>query len=465
MKESGQQKYAETYGGRFGAVFPLVMMLAGMLILSLLGYRSTKSLWGAGLLAVVAGYFVYKDKKRFQKVMVDGVADRIFCTMIPIFLLSGILSRILGISHLVSALVWLISRLHVSSGIIPMICFLMGVLLSSATGSCAGTCAAMVPIMLPLATQMGCNIGLTCGAILSGGCFGDNLAPISDTTIASSLSQEIDVSRVVRSRFKYSIVAGIPTTIAFMIAGLITTESTAVESLMADGTYVTSLAFLIVPVLVVVFMLKTGNFFTSIIISEIVGVIMLACFGFITFGSVFSPDGLIASGCASMLNAIVFMIFIFIVVALIRDAGVLDMLRDALVSRAKSETAAESAAGAMVCLVAVMIGSGTSSIVFCGPIIRGMLRPFKIERARAANFLDGLGCGTGYLIPYNAGVLNLAALAIATGVVTEAFSGFDFIMFNFYSMALFIVYWVAILSGWGRKHETDEELAADGIVI
>jgi hypothetical protein len=59
----------------------------------------------------------------------------------------------------------------------------------------------------------------------------------------------------------------------------------------------------------------------------------------------------------------------------------------------------------------------------------------------------------------------LASLAVAAGVVKEGYNPIEFVVFNFHSMALVIVFWFAILSGWGRKHETDEELLADGIVI
>ena len=41
----------------------------------------------------------------------------------------------------------------------------------------------------------------------------------------------------------------------------------------------------------------------------------------------------------------------------------------------------------------------------------------------------------------------------------------SFVGYNFHSMALAVVFWFAILTGWGLRHETDEELAADGIVI
>ncbi len=80
-------------------------------------------------------------------------------------------------------------------------------------------------------------------------------------------------------------------------------------------------------------------------------------------------------------------------VSLISHAGVLDAILKFMQSKAKSDLSAEVAAGAMVSIVGIAISSGTSAITFCGPIIRSLLRPFKIDRARAANLLDGLGCG------------------------------------------------------------------------
>lgn len=73
------------------------------------------------------------------------------------------------------------------------------------------------PVMIPLAVGMGCNVNLICGALLAGSCFGDNLAPISDTTIASSLSQEVDVMKVVKSRLKYAVIAGGAASVGYIV--------------------------------------------------------------------------------------------------------------------------------------------------------------------------------------------------------------------------------------------------------
>ena len=460
-----KKQFAETYGGMFGAMLPLIAMIGGMLVMVAMGMRSTKNFWGAGYLAVIAGFLVYKDKKEFQRAMINGIRDNIFAFMIACFLLAGVMSKILTASHLVDSLLWILSKANMSPAFMPIICFFICVVLSSATGSAAGAMNTAGPIMIPLAVGMGCNVNLICGAILAGSCFGDNLAPISDTTIASSLSQEVDVMRVVKARLKYALLAGGISAVIYIIMGFMGTSSGAAETVAVDATYASSLIFLILPVLVIVLMLRGSGLFTSLLVSEIVGIIMLFAFGYMDIATLFAKDGLIASAFDGMIGSIVFILFIFVMVSLIQEAGVLESILTFMRSRAKSDRTAEIAAGAMVSIIGVAISSGTSAITFCGPIIRSLLRPFKIDRARAANLLDGLGCGVGYLVPTNPGCLNLAAIAIASGVVSEGYNAVSFVGYNFHSMALFVVFWFAILTGWGRRHETDEELAADGIAI
>ena len=76
------KKYAETYGGMAGAVLPLIIMMGTMIFMVAFGMRSTKNFWSAGYFAVLAGFLVYKDKKAFQKALIDGVRDNIFAFMI-----------------------------------------------------------------------------------------------------------------------------------------------------------------------------------------------------------------------------------------------------------------------------------------------------------------------------------------------------------------------------------------------
>ena len=460
------KKYAETYGGMAGAVLPLIIMMGAMIFMVAFGMRSTKNFWSAGYFAVLAGFLVYKDKKAFQKALIDGVRDNIFAFMIACFLFAGVMSKILTASHLIEALLYVMTKINMSPALMPIICFFICVVLSSATGSAAGALNTAGPLLIPLSVGMGCNVNLICGAILAGSCFGDNLAPISDTTIASSLSQEVDVMKVVRSRFKYALIAGAISVVGYLVFGFMDAgNGVSAEMAAVDATYASSIVFLIIPVLVVVLMLRGSGLFTSLLVSEMAGFVLLFAFGYLTPSELVAKDGLIANAFDGMLSSIIFILFIFVMVSLISEAGVLDAILVWMRKYAKSEKSAEIAAGAMVSVMGIVISSGTSAISFCGPIIRKLLRPFKIDRARAANFLDGLGCGVGYLVPTNPGCLNLAAIAVASGVVSEGYNAVSFVGYNFHSMALTLVFWFAILSGWGMKHETDEYLAADGVMI
>ena len=71
----------------------------------------------------------------------------------------------------------------------------------------------------PAGLALGAHPGILAGAIISGAAFGDNLAPISDTTICSAASQGVDVPGVVRSRLKYALAAAALTIAAITVAG------------------------------------------------------------------------------------------------------------------------------------------------------------------------------------------------------------------------------------------------------
>ena len=104
------KKYAETYGGMAGAVLPLIIMMGAMIIMVAFGMRSTKNFWSACYFAVLAGFLVYKDKKAFQKALIDGVRDNIFAFMIACFLFAGVMSKILTASHLIEALLYVMTK-------------------------------------------------------------------------------------------------------------------------------------------------------------------------------------------------------------------------------------------------------------------------------------------------------------------------------------------------------------------
>lgn len=110
---------------------------------------------------------------------------------------------------------------NIPAALIPAIIFLIGVVVSFATGSSWGVWALGMPIAIPMAVELGISIPLAIGAVVSGGLFGDHCSPISDTTIQSSTGACCDHLEHVKTQLPYAIIVGAASFIGFLAAGFI----------------------------------------------------------------------------------------------------------------------------------------------------------------------------------------------------------------------------------------------------
>ena len=89
----------------------------------------------------------------------------------------------------------------------------------TATGTSLGTMILCAPLLYPAAAGLGTDPVILMGAVIGGATFGDNISPVSDTTIASASTQGADIGRVVRSRLKYAIPAALVAVVAYGVLG------------------------------------------------------------------------------------------------------------------------------------------------------------------------------------------------------------------------------------------------------
>ncbi|MDR0570355.1 MAG: sodium:proton antiporter [Clostridiales Family XIII bacterium] len=106
--------------------------------------------------------------------------------------------------------------------LIPAIIFLLGVVISFATGSSWGVWALGMPIAIPMAHELGLSIPLAIGAVVSGGLFGDHCSPISDTTIQSSTGACCDHLEHVKTQLPYALIVGGSAFFGYLAAGFTT---------------------------------------------------------------------------------------------------------------------------------------------------------------------------------------------------------------------------------------------------
>lgn len=445
-----KKRNMEFHGGLFGALLPFLVMVVIMIILTITKNNGIKCFWVAGVAALCMSFLMAKDKKQVNDVTIQSLLDPMFSTMVVIFLLAGILSYMLRDSGLINGLLWLCTSLNINAKLLPAATFLIAVVISTACGTQGGTVSTVTPIMFPLAVEMGCSPSLMLGAIISGSMFGDNLAPISDTTIASSGAFHANVKDVVRSRIKYSVIAGVIALILFAALGL-HMELSGTQTYHADPAAAKTLVMLLIPVVMIIMMLRGAELVPVLLVCNLMAFVLNIAFGFISIGVMITADSPVVKGMDGMVGVIFFTVLIFIQNGFLKEAGLFDALIEKLGTICKSARSAELMSMLVVALTVIMTASGTVSIVVAGPVVYQLFRKFNIDRHRGANFLDGTACGVGAILPWNNSVLIMFGLAVATGLLPDGYSPVNFVGYSFHSIGLLVVYFVCAVTGLFRR--------------
>ena len=303
-----KEKKVEFYGGAVGVWTPVIVMLIGMIINTVLAGGLT-TLPMVTFLAMAVGFLLAKDKKTFGSVTLKGLQNPMFGTEAVAFIFAGILAQLLRQSGLIQALIYVVAQLELNTGLIPLIAFLTCMLISTACGTSTGSVTAVAPVLLPLAFSLDINPGLMCGAIISGAIFGDNLAPISDTTIGSALTQEADLGRVVRTRFPYAAVSAAVSAVLFVVIGL-SSSSGVPSAIDLDGSTLPALVLLVLPVIMVVLMRLGWDLMSTLIICNLTGMVLNLVLGTIGFTVMFSASGPISAGMSGMMTLVLYVMLL-----------------------------------------------------------------------------------------------------------------------------------------------------------
>ena len=96
--------------------------------------------------------------------------------------------------------------------LLPTLIFILGALISFATGTSYGTMSILMPLAIPLAWAISPDMGfaVVCiSGVLTGAIFGDHCSPISDTTILSSMGSGCNHIAHVNTQIYYAMFVGI----------------------------------------------------------------------------------------------------------------------------------------------------------------------------------------------------------------------------------------------------------------
>ena len=185
-----ENKKLEFRGSSFMALVPFAIFIVITIALSFFNAADTNMMIGAGVIGLLVGMFFAKNLNDYWDIILEGLGSKVAMTAVMLWLVVGIYGNILNRGQIVEGLVWLSVKTHVSGAAFTVAAFIFAAVFAMATGSGFGTISTMSFILYPAGILLGANPAVLAGAILSGAAVGDNIAPVSDTAIIASSSQE-----------------------------------------------------------------------------------------------------------------------------------------------------------------------------------------------------------------------------------------------------------------------------------
>jgi len=454
--------------GMFGAFLPLITLLGVILALVLTGWVHTKTLWVACLAAIFVAIVLAKKPSEASEALLVGMSRKMVAVMAMAWILAGIMGKLLQSSGLVDSLVWLGVNVGVSGAFLPLITFIIAALFSTATGTSGGSIAAIGPLMLPVGVGLGASPLVMIGALVSGAFFGDNIAPISDTTIASAFTQGAEINTVVKSRLKYAFVAAGFSIILFIIFGITMKSDSSTAIALAREVSPKGLIMLIVPAVLIFVMYRGVHLVTALITTNAFGILLGLVTGLLKGKDILFADvaakkfgGILYSGINGMLPIIMFTMLLLGLVGIFEKAGLFQLILEKVSPITRKVRNAELTIFVLTIVGNIITAGSARSIVAIGPLAKEIGDKHNLAPKRNANIMDALATGTIMFVPYNPGVMLTLGIAISTGIVSENFNIIQAMPFFFHGMGLFIVMLVAILTGWGREFKDTDAIAAE----
>ena len=469
-----KKKSLEFYGGTWVSLLPFAIFIA-LIITTTFVWKSISdgALWVPAFVAILLPFFLAKDKQKYADVIVSGMASRDAIVPIVCWIFAGVFSRILRTSGLAAGIAGFCASIGVGPTLFAVVAFVGSALFATASGTGFGTIAAGMGVIYPAGIVLGCDPALLAGGIISGASFGDNLAPISDTTIVSASTQGVDVPGVVRSRLKYALAAGAITIVCTIIYGTIHGHAASAAAGMVSFDPITLV--MLIPVVITIWIaVRTGDIIIATSWGIVLGIIFACVFGLFDFIAIDSDstlpavisvhgdasaldrtvDGVLYTGISSMVQVILLALLLFGSIAIMREGGGDQLLLSSLEKVARGPKSAEVTIALMVIVLSCIMGLNAPAILAVGPsFARPLARKYKISPYRMANLMDATSCTFALVLPWTPAMIY--TLSFARDSAAPLSAG-QVIPCCFYAFAMLAVMIVTTMTGIGRNDHMDK---------
>lgn len=433
--------------GSFSALIPLlafvlIYLLSGIVLqakgVEMAFYQFPAPI--AAVIGIIIAFLITKGSldDKFNT-FIKGCGSENIMIMCLIYLLAGAFSTIS------SAMGGVESTVNLGLTLIPINFIVVGVFVISsfiaiATGTSVGTVVAITPIAVALAEKGGLNMPLTVGAVVAGSMLGDNLSIISDTTIAATRTQGVDMKDKFRANMGFVLPAALVTMVFLFIFGR-------PEQLPETETYTYNLIKILPYLFVIIAALRGVNVF--VVLTG--GIVFSGALGL--FYGDFKILGLVQeiySGFTGMTDIFLLSLLTGGLAHMVSEAGGLQWIIDKIRLTIKGKKTAELGICGLASLTNFATANNTVSILISGELASQISKEYDVDPRRTASLLDVCSCTVQGIIPYGAQLL--IAASFTNGLVSPV----EIVPYVWYLFILVIFILISIFtpfgSGYVRKH-------------
>lgn len=379
---------------------------------------------------ISAGYALTLNKKGEKlpiskkiDIFMNGGGDPTIILMMVIFLLAGAFYSVNDAMGAVDSTVNFGLSILPQNFILPGL-FAIGCIISFSMGTSMGTVTALAPIGVGVADQTGISVALALGVVVGGAMFGDNLSFVSDTTIAATRTQGVEL----RDKFKMNFLIVLPAVIVTLIILMfIPINSAAFEV----GEY--SLVNILPYIGVIISALIGLNVMVVLVIGIGIGSVVGLVGGSFT---VIELLGYLQRGMGWMQDLAFIALVIGGIVNLMDYYGGIDYLLNKVTSSIQSKKGGEFGIAALVSLIDIATANNTISIITAGPLAKDISKEYDIDPRRTASLLDIFSAAFQGFIPYGGQLLVAGGIASISPVKIMPFTIYPILIFIFGCLAI-----------------------------
>ena len=359
----------------------------------------------AAIPAIILALLLYKQKLNTAiEEFLQGASHPNLILMFMVFMLAGAFASVSSAIGSVDATVQLGLSLISAEFVLPML-FIISAFIATAMGTSMGTIAACAPIAFGFTQATDILPIYAIGAVVGGAMFGDNLSMISDTTIAATRSQNVEL----RDKFRVNVWIALPAAIMTLIAYVLLSQHA--ESI-PSKTYD---LWLILPYLAVFFLTFSrlhvlAVLMIGVVLSGIIGLIEKPEFDLLKLNSS------IYDGFVGMFEVALLSMLLGGLSALMQKEGGLQWLIEKIYRITRlfkfgRQRAGELGISFLVVFSNLFVANNTVAIILSGDMAREVAKEYGVDPKRSAALLDIFSCVIQGIIPYGAQLLLACSIA------------------------------------------------------